>query len=156
MNITDWIDRQLDMYTRGLYGSFAKTCRYIATHKNIELVHATDQMATFEMSLGKFSSRMTIKNTYKYKDDFIQPISILRKVAAASNVNIGTLKSKWRKREVVEARMAYMILAKHLTSSTIEQIGELVNRDHCTVLYALKQEYITNIQSIINRTKLLA
>lgn len=49
-----------------------------------------------------------------------------------------TLKSRSRKRKQVEARQLNMYFLKKHTNYTLEIIGELFNRDHATVLHAVK------------------
>ena len=47
-----------------------------------------------------------------------------------------TLKSKNRKREVVDARFMYMAFGERYTKNSLSKIGSLVNKNHATVLYA--------------------
>lgn len=43
-----------------------------------------------------------------------------------------------RKREYVYARSLYMLLARENTKKSLEEIGKFINKDHATVLHALK------------------
>lgn len=63
---------------------------------------------------------------------------ILFDISQKSRIPIETLKAKTRKREVVEARQIYFKRAKELTTSSLASIGELVGRDHATVLHGIK------------------
>tara|TARA_R110000744_G_scaffold143565_2_gene255508 strand:- start:2034 stop:2429 length:396 start_codon:yes stop_codon:yes gene_type:complete len=50
--------------------------------------------------------------------------------------NIDLLEKK-QKRDNVYARALYCKIAKEKTDSTLKEIGELINKDHSTVLYAI-------------------
>lgn len=49
------------------------------------------------------------------------------------------LMSPLRRRDVVEARTLFCVLAQKFTQASSVQIGWLLNRDHSTVLHALKE-----------------
>tara|TARA_R110000751_G_scaffold210087_2_gene313874 strand:- start:756 stop:1259 length:504 start_codon:yes stop_codon:yes gene_type:complete len=48
------------------------------------------------------------------------------------------LETKTRKREYAEARALFYFLARKLTKTNYQKIGGFVNRDHTTVIHALK------------------
>lgn len=155
INLTDYIENQLENYAQGIYPSFAKTCENIALHSNIELLECTDKEGIFEVSiLSNFTTRLIIKNTYKYPKS-VDAEHILLKVSEVSGLKLDALKSKRRIRKLVEARHAYMILSKQLTDSSFTDIARLINRDHATAHYAQNQQHVAEIKSIINRTKLV-
>jgi chromosomal replication initiator protein len=55
------------------------------------------------------------------------------------NINIDTLNSKTRKREIVQARQLVMFFAKEYTKSSLAIIGlNCGNKDHATVLHAIR------------------
>ena len=55
------------------------------------------------------------------------------------NINIDTLNSKTRKREIVQARQLVMYFAKEYTKSSLATIGmHCGNKDHATVLHAVR------------------
>ena len=64
--------------------------------------------------------------------------SILSEVSGVMKVPIDSLKSKTREREVAVARQFYFKRAKQFTKASLKMIGELVNRDHATVLHGIK------------------
>jgi len=79
-------------------------------------------------------------NTRKYITDLKK---ILEDVSDKTGIAIETLKSDWRKREVVDARFLYYRLAKERTKESLARIGEYVNKNHTTVLFGLKHAYNT-------------
>tara|TARA_R110002051_G_scaffold88619_4_gene156042 strand:+ start:1108 stop:1503 length:396 start_codon:yes stop_codon:yes gene_type:complete len=53
------------------------------------------------------------------------------------------LKNANRTRESVYARAIYFKLCRERTSKTLEEIGASVNKDHCSVLHAVKNVWPT-------------
>ncbi len=69
-----------------------------------------------------------------YTCDLIQKI-----VADYFNLEVEHIRSRSRKRSIVQARQISMYLAKKYTKSSLEQIGKQIgNRDHATVIYSMK------------------
>lgn len=65
--------------------------------------------------------------------------AILQQVVAAFSIDMKSINSKSRKREIVWARQAAMSLCKKYTTQSVSRIGQIVGgRDHATVLHALK------------------
>jgi chromosomal replication initiator protein len=65
--------------------------------------------------------------------------AILQQVVGSFGVDMKSINSKSRKREIVWARQAAMSLCKKYTTQSVSRIGQVVgNRDHATVLHALK------------------
>lgn len=58
------------------------------------------------------------------------------------------LSTKSRNRELVEARHAAMFLIRKHTSLSLTEAGQLFNRDHATVLHAIK-----NVKNLIETDK---
>lgn len=80
--------------------------------------------------------------------DFIQKI-----VCDYFNLQAEMLKSKTRKREIVQARQIAMFFAKNLTKSSLAAIGSVVGgKDHATVLHACKT--VNNLIDTDKRFKL--
>lgn len=66
--------------------------------------------------------------------DYIQKV-----VSDYFQLDVDTLKSKTRKRHVVQARQLAMFFAKKFTKSSLANIGSQIgDRDHATVLHACK------------------
>ena len=80
---------------------------------------------------------------------------ILKRVSQASGLHEEALKLKTRKRKIVEARQAYMIIARLITDNSLEEIGTKVGKDHATVVYAFKNSHLTAIKNIISKTGLI-
>lgn len=69
----------------------------------------------------------------------IDCIGIVKKVVCDYfNVAWGELTIKTRKQEAVWARHIFMAAVRKLTKNTFASIGNLVNRDHTTAVYACK------------------
>ena len=64
--------------------------------------------------------------------------SILAEVSEVMKVPVDLLKSKTRERPISEARQFYFKRARLFTKASAKRIGELVNRDHATVLHGVK------------------
>jgi chromosomal replication initiator protein len=76
-----------------------------------------------------------VKNTVREVSiDFIQKI-----VCDYFDIPIETMKSKTRKREIVQCRQLAMFFSKQMTKSSLAMIGKHCgNKDHATVLHACK------------------
>ncbi|HTO36224.1 MAG TPA: chromosomal replication initiator protein DnaA [Flavobacterium sp.] len=76
-----------------------------------------------------------VKNVkHEISIDYIQKV-----VSDYFQLDIDTLRSKTRKRHVVQARQLAMFFAKKFTKSSLANIGSQIgNRDHATVLHACK------------------
>jgi hypothetical protein len=74
-----------------------------------------------------------------YSDEFVRPFlqAVMRAVARHFGVSQTRIKGRSRPAEVVAPRHTFYALARELTPANSRQIGELVNRDHSTVLVAL-------------------
>ena len=63
---------------------------------------------------------------------------IQRKVAERYNIRVSEMTSKRRERSVARPRQIAMFLAKHLTTKSLPDIGRAFDRDHTTVIHAVK------------------
>lgn len=64
---------------------------------------------------------------------------IIEKVCAYYKIDISTIHTKTRKREVVQVRQIAMYLAKKHTETSSSKIGQMIGKkDHATVLHACK------------------
>lgn len=85
--------------------------------------------------------------------------NIIEIVARQKHMTPEKLKSKTRKREIVEARQLAMYLAKEYTTASLVTIGwEIGEKDHATVLHACKvvnnlQETYVNYRGILYMLK---
>lgn len=71
---------------------------------------------------------------------------ILDEICLVLDVDKGDVYGKSRKREVVEVRVIYSKLAKQNTYFSLEDIGDIINRDHATIIY-----YVRTHDNLINR-----
>ncbi|MFB6258464.1 MAG: helix-turn-helix domain-containing protein, partial [Flavobacteriales bacterium] len=87
------------------------------------------------LDLAKQMIDKFVKNTYREVSiDYIQKV-----VCDYFDLPIELLKSKTRKREVVQARQIAMYFAKQLTRSSLANIGSYCGgKDHATVLHACR------------------
>ncbi len=89
----------------------------------------------FSHELAKQIVNKFTRNTKKQVSiDYIQ-----KEVSKYFNMDVATLQSKTRKRNIVQARQLAMYFAKKLTKNSLASIGNQVGRkDHTTVLHACK------------------
>jgi chromosomal replication initiator protein len=87
------------------------------------------------MELARQMIDKFVKNTTReISIDFIQKV-----VSDYFNLPLELLKSKTRKREVVQARQIAMFFAKSMTKSSLASIGlQCGGKDHATVLHACR------------------
>jgi len=78
--------------------------------------------------------KFVVNTSREVNIDYIQKI-----ICDYFNINIDTLNSKTRKREIVQARQLVMYFAKEYTKSSLAMIGtHCGNKDHATVLHAVR------------------
>jgi len=119
---------------------------YIATHiaNNIRelegalislLAQSTLNKKDITLELAREMIDKLIKNTKReISIDYIQKV-----VCNYYNISSDSLKSKTRKREIVQARQVAMYFSKNLTKSSLATIGSQIGgKDHATVLHACK------------------
>lgn len=97
------------------------------------LAQSTLNKKEIDLALAKQMLDNFIKNSVKEITlDYIQKL-----VCDYFDVSVETLKSKTRKREVVQARQISMYLAKGHTKASLKGIGDFFGgKDHSTVIYA--------------------
>jgi chromosomal replication initiator protein len=97
------------------------------------LAQSTLNKKEIDLALAKSMLKNFIKNTSKeISMEYIQKL-----VCEYFEVPIEMVKSKTRKREIVQARQISMYLAKSLTKTSLKSIGQFFGgRDHSTVIYA--------------------
>ncbi|MBC7425420.1 MAG: chromosomal replication initiator protein DnaA [Bacteroidia bacterium] len=86
-----------------------------------------------DLDLAKQMMKNFVKNaTREISIEYIQKL-----VCDYYNVSVENVKSKTRKREIVQARQIAMYFAKDLTKASLKNIGtHFGNRDHSTVIHA--------------------
>ena len=82
--------------------------------------------------------------------------SILKFVSFKFNVSSEDIKSKSRKMEFVHPRQIFCYMARKLTDKSYTDIGYFINRDHATVMHAIKEcnnEYNYELQQKLDKCK---
>ena len=102
---------------------------------NSLLAHSIAFNRPVDQELASRVMRMIVKIEQKV----ITCEAILQQVIATFGIDTKSINSKSRKREIVWARQAAMSLCKKYTTQSVSRIGQVIgNRDHATVLHALK------------------
>lgn len=123
------------------------------------LAQSSMNKKTITLELAKQMIDKFVRNTtHEISLDYIQKV-----VCDYFNLPIDLLKSKTRKREVVQARQIAMYFAKSLTKSSLSTIGaHCGGKDHATVLHACRtvnnlmdtdkkfKSHVTDLQKRIN------
>jgi chromosomal replication initiator protein len=99
------------------------------------LAQSTLNKKEITLDLAKQIIDKLVKSTRReISIDYIQKV-----VCDYFNMQVDMLKSKTRKREIVQARQIAMYFAKNLTKSSLASIGSVIGgKDHATVLHACK------------------
>lgn len=121
-NVIEYMAHQIDNNVRELEGAMVSL-----------LAQSTLNKKEIDLNLAKTMLKNFIKNTTKeISMDYIQKL-----VCEYFEVPVEMVKSKLRKREIVQARQISMYLAKNHTKSSLKSIGAFFGgRDHSTVIYA--------------------
>lgn len=102
---------------------------------NSLLAHSIAFNRPIDLELASRVMRMIVKIEQKV----ITCEAILQSVIGVYGVDMRSINSKSRKREIVWARQAAMSLCKKYTTQSVSRIGQVVGgRDHATVLHAIK------------------
>ena len=112
------------------------------------LAQSTFNKKVISLDLAKQMIDKFVKNTsHEVSIDYIQKV-----VCDYFNLPLEVLKSKTRKREVVQARQIAMYFAKSLTKSSLSTIGiNCGGKDHATVLHACRT--VNNLMDTDKRFK---
>ena len=92
------------------------------------------------MTIDVPSVSRAIRDMYKGKaGDLPTPSLIVSEVSQYYAVSESALRGTLRNKGTVEARQVAMYLIRQLTSLSLPDIGEELNKDHSTVVYSIKQ-----------------
>ena len=69
----------------------------------------------------------------------ITPKKILACIAKKYDLDVKDIEGPSRVREIAESRHLYCLLMREKTRMSYQSIGKYINRDHCTVLLAIKR-----------------
>jgi len=120
--VVEYVANNIDNNVRELEGAMVSL-----------LAQSTLNKKEIDINLAKSMLKNFIKNSHKeISIEYIQKL-----VCEYFEVPIEMVKSKTRKREIVQARQISMYLAKNHTKSSLKSIGSFFGgRDHSTVIYA--------------------
>ena len=97
------------------------------------------QATIFNKEIDMELARKTVQKFTYAEEKIITIDDIIETVCKHYGMDVATIHTKSRKREVVQARQIAMFLAKDNTDFSTARIGKLIgNRDHATVLHAFK------------------
>lgn len=87
------------------------------------------------------------------------PFQILMRVCQKTGFSIQEICSKTRKRDIVDARFVYFRRSREKTGASLAVIGELVEKDHASVLHGIKEaqekrEVVTLYNKIYGKTEI--
>src|SRR5699024_7929491 len=121
-NVVEYVANQIDNSVRELEGAMVSL-----------LAQSTLNKKEIDLALAKSMLKNFVKNTHKE----ITMEHIQNLVFEYFEVPVEMVKSKVRKREIVQARQISMYLGKNLTRSSLKTIGNFFGgRAHSTVSYA--------------------
>ena len=130
-DILDYIASNIKSNIRELEGAFNKIVAYSKLN-NLDFTLANAQEALKD-----------IINSDKPKK--ITPDIIIDKTAEYYNISRDDITSKKKDGRIAKARQVVMYLSRNLTDYTLQDIGNIINRDHSTVMHG-----VTNIENLIN------
>lgn len=142
--VVEYVANNIDNNVRELEGAMVSL-----------LAQSTLNKKEIDLNLAKSMLKNFIKNSHKeISIEYIQKL-----VCDYFEVPLEMVKSKTRKREIVQARQISMYLAKSYTKTSLKSIGAFFGgRDHSTVIYACQtvvdlietdkkfKSYVTDIQ----------
>ena len=109
---------------------------------NVQLVGGT---VTLEQT------RFILKDLLNLLERKITVEEIQHKVAAHYNIRFSDLQSKRRERPIARPRQVAMYLAKTLTTASLPEIGRKFDRDHTTVIHAVR-----TVEELMEKDKVFA
>ena len=137
-NVFDFLARNVINNVRELEGALASL-----------LAQATLNKKAITLDLAQAA----IEKLVKYNKREVSVDHILKVVSNYYQVDENCIKSKSRKREIVQARQVTMYFAKHLTRFSLKGIGaQLGNKDHATVVHSCRA--VANLLETDRRFKL--
>lgn len=127
--VINYIAEHVDASVRDLEGIIASL-----------MAHSTINNADIDLSLA----RRIVGDISEYEKPALTIETIIKTVSDFYGVEVSTINTRSRKREVVLVRQAAMYLAKKYLDLSTAKIGLYIgNRDHATVLHACKT--VTNL-----------
>ena len=124
-NVADFLAQKITSNIRELEGSLKR----IAAHSQLLSGHEI----TLDMTQD------VLKDMLRSIDRKTTIDEIQRKVAEYFNISVKEMQSSRRARNVARPRQIAMYLAKQLTSRSLPEIGRKFDRDHTTVMHAVRK-----------------
>lgn len=99
-----------------------------------------------------FKGEIIMANLQNHQKHAMSLEDILREVALKTETQVQQLKDRSRERNVVDARFLFFKRAWVLTGFTLARIGEVVNRDHATVLHGIREiDSVRELQTLYHQ-----
>ncbi len=123
-----------------------KACHYIAENvkvnirqiegivRKIQAYRDLENNGTIDMEQVEKITKEVIRNERVYTPEYI-----IEKIASYYNITTEEIAGKSKIKNTALARQISMYLMRKLTSLTLEEIGAVLNRDHSTVLHAIRR-----------------
>jgi len=94
-----------------------------------------------------------LKDLISLEDGDVSPTDIIEQVARYFELSLEDLYGNSRAQAIAQARQIAMYLCRELTSLSLPKIGQLIGRDHTTVMYANNKisELIKERRSVYNQ-----
>lgn len=124
-NVTEFLAQKISSNIRELEGSLKR----IAAHSLLLSGHEI----TLDMTQD------VLKDMLRSIDRKTTIDEIQKKVAEYFNISVKEMQSSRRARNVARPRQIAMYLAKQLTSRSLPEIGRKFDRDHTTVMHAVRK-----------------
>ena len=124
-NVSEFLAQKITTNVRELEGAL----RQIAAHKQL--------LAEGEITLD--TAQDILKDMLRSYDKRTTIDEIQKKVAEYFNISVREMQSSRRARTVARPRQIAMFLAKQLTSRSLPEIGRKFDRDHTTVMHAVRK-----------------
>ena len=140
MNKEETLLKQLETYFNLEFNQFDKDriLGYLTEYLN-KLPPIKPQVITEQKVIYKYIKE--IKNTFQVNDNgipLIEPKEVIEVVTKISGIAFDQLKGKRRDAEIIIPRHISMYLIKELCHETLKRIGDIFNRDHTSVINAIR------------------
>ncbi len=122
-DVIDFLANKITTNVRELEGALKKVVAY-------------SQLVGGDINLER--TKNVLKDTLIAYDRKVTIDEIQRKVSEHFKIKVSEMQSKRREREVARPRQIAMYLAKKLTTRSLPEIGRKFDRDHTTVIHAVK------------------
>ncbi len=102
--------------------------------RKIQAYRDLDNNGTIDMEQVEKITKEVIRNEKVYTPEYI-----IEKIASYYGISIEEISGKSKIKNTAMARQISMYLMRKLTNLTLEEIGTVLNKDHSTVLHAIRR-----------------